>query len=507
MDPKEIIEQSRQQRQQKAVEQVRVAAAKKGATFAAGQDNNTGQPLTRAIGGAAVPMRSLSNVQAEVGQQGRSDGRGFDVGSRRSRPSGRRVMPSDTIGQVYFLIDNSEIVAYYVGDRTRPKEVDRASASGLSSASAQVRFDSKSRPDITLIYFYADTRRLVWISQRTFFQATISRSELVFARNLAYGVFGPVGPVFTVDTRRLTRSRVTAAPIVPPTYRLEPYIFGAESQALPVDAIAALPAVNSTAVRPDVAFSITSDTALNSPPAGAPPSFINYSFTSDFTGVQQLKLLSLGVSGLNSVSGSIQYAGSFRTIEFYRSGGIQPSAPSNINPAFTFGSATMTNFPVAPSVLISSSNFAFASTIIDQDKLQGAGVSPDVWHNRGYLNGPGYFLGDRYSSPVQAPQVALCAVDGANLTVTPLNFGPTHPNYNTLRGFPNFYSDRTLYFYTQQLDQSWQELQAVIAGNGDLTINTRTVTLPDFSAEVPNLALYKSAMAVNLRAVNPGRFV
>jgi hypothetical protein len=84
MDPKEIIEQSRQQRQQRAVAQARVADAKKGATFAAGQDNNTGQPLVRAIGGAAVPMRSLSNVQAEVGQQGRSDGRGFDVGNRRS---------------------------------------------------------------------------------------------------------------------------------------------------------------------------------------------------------------------------------------------------------------------------------------------------------------------------------------------------------------------------------------------------------------------------------------
>lgn len=90
MDPKEIIEQSRQQRQQRAVEQARVASAKKGATFAAGQDNNTGQPLVRAIGGTAVPMRSLSNMQAEVGQQGRSDGRGFDVGSRRSRPTSAR---------------------------------------------------------------------------------------------------------------------------------------------------------------------------------------------------------------------------------------------------------------------------------------------------------------------------------------------------------------------------------------------------------------------------------
>jgi hypothetical protein len=90
MDPREIIEQSRQQRQQKAVEQARVADARKGATFAAGQDNNTGQPLTRVIGGAAVPMMSLSNVQPEVGQQGRTDGRGFDVGNRRQLGFGSR---------------------------------------------------------------------------------------------------------------------------------------------------------------------------------------------------------------------------------------------------------------------------------------------------------------------------------------------------------------------------------------------------------------------------------
>lgn len=82
MDPREIIEESRQQRHKKAVGQARVSDTRKGGVFAAGQDNNTGQPLVRAIGGSAVPVRSLSNIQPEIGQQGRSDGRGFDIGNR-----------------------------------------------------------------------------------------------------------------------------------------------------------------------------------------------------------------------------------------------------------------------------------------------------------------------------------------------------------------------------------------------------------------------------------------
>jgi hypothetical protein len=130
MDPKEIIEQSRQQRQQRAVEQARVADARKGATFSAGQDNNTGQPLVRAIGGAAVPMRSLSSVQPEVGQQGRSDGRGFDVGTRAS--SSQRSRPVTTTANLKIFLSTTVggLKKYWIGgDRSVPRmiaEIDLA---------------------------------------------------------------------------------------------------------------------------------------------------------------------------------------------------------------------------------------------------------------------------------------------------------------------------------------------------------------------------------------------
>jgi hypothetical protein len=132
MDPKEIIEQSRQQRQQKAVEQARMADAKKGATFASGQDNNTGQPLVRAIGGAAVPMRSLSNVQAEVGQQGRSDGRGFDVGTKRSHQE-KKFKPRVVLDTTYLFLDATETTLFIYSNKI-----------GLKSFLSATFFDSET---------------------------------------------------------------------------------------------------------------------------------------------------------------------------------------------------------------------------------------------------------------------------------------------------------------------------------------------------------------------------
>lgn len=89
MDPREEILNQQRRRHQNLLRQEARDKRQTRSTYYAGQDVN-GQPLVRSLGGAAVPMRSLSNVQPEIGQQGRSDGQGFDVGNRTLLEERRR---------------------------------------------------------------------------------------------------------------------------------------------------------------------------------------------------------------------------------------------------------------------------------------------------------------------------------------------------------------------------------------------------------------------------------
>jgi hypothetical protein len=160
MDPKEIIEQSRQQRQQRAVEQARVADARKGATFSAGQDNNTGQPLVRAIGGAAVPMRSLSSVQPEVGQQGRSDGRGFDSGGRIQPDRRRRSSDSGDVTVLVSRTVNGQTELWLGGDRS-PVKIATIPSTSVEIAELELTGPSKNNWIVSVKYNNSQTAQLI----------------------------------------------------------------------------------------------------------------------------------------------------------------------------------------------------------------------------------------------------------------------------------------------------------------------------------------------------------
>jgi len=461
-----------------------------------GPDPVFGQTLLKSSG-QLLRSPSHTNIQPEVDSVGLYAG-GFDVGVRKSPLIETRRKLIDTIAQVYFVLEGFDLVAYFVGDKTSLKEIHRSEAPVIR-AEAQLRFDLKSKPDITLIYFYPTKRRLVWIRGGTLSDVEIPSETLTQAKVLGYGIYGPPTAIFQVNTRRLTRSRITDVPIIPPTYRLQPYILGAESQALPTDAIASRPALNFASIRPDVDFTLISENALTSPPSGDPASQINYFFTSEFQGIQRYHLAHFTDTGTVDVTmGTTNYSGSFQTPEFYVDNNnlIQPSAPSNFA-GFSFVSGVTVDFPSAPTVLKSSAMFAFLNIPIAQDELQGVGVATDLWTNIGFLDSRTEFLGQRLPQPNAAGFRALCTVQDDTAIVLPLNFDGSHPNYSVLVRFPNFYGDRTLWYYTQQPDKSWQEVKAIVSELGDLAVTVRLLTIANLKQEPPMGALYKSDYAVN----------
>jgi hypothetical protein len=470
-----------------------------------GTDSATGQVRVKPLGAKGVlRVQGLSNVQPSMGQYGRGFGVGFDAGIVRKPETEVRRQLIDTIAQVYFVLEGAYVVAYFVGDKTSLKEIHRSDSADFLLAEAQLRFDRRSKPDITLIYFYPLKRRLVWIRGGTISDTEISSVTLTQAKVLAYGVYGPPTAIFLVHTRRLTRSRSTAPPIIPPTYRLQPYIIGAESQALPSDALASRPALNPLALRPDVDFTLTFENAPNAPPDSSPPNSTIHSFTTQFEGTQRYALTNFTDAGdVETRTGTTDYTGSFATPEFYVDGNgiIQPNAPSNFV-GFTFSVGETIDFPLVPTFAASSSQFAFGSLIVDSDVLHGAGVATDIWANKGYLNGRSEFLALRWGHPNSTGfgpnNVALCLDLGSSgVTITPLNLTGSSFIFLYVFYFPNFYTDRTLWYYSQKADKTWEEVKTIVSETGDLTVTTRSLNIPTLKQEPPTFALYKSDYAVN----------
>jgi hypothetical protein len=78
------IAQAREQRLEDVIKRDRTDRRQIEPARLAGYDGS-GRPLVRSLGGNALPLAAVGNVQGELGQLGRSDGRGFDVGSRSQK--------------------------------------------------------------------------------------------------------------------------------------------------------------------------------------------------------------------------------------------------------------------------------------------------------------------------------------------------------------------------------------------------------------------------------------
>lgn len=177
-EPQKYIREAREHRQAKQAARQARADKLPPSSYYDGQDGVTGLPLVRSSGGVASPFAPLSNVQGEIGQQGRGIAGSFDVGTRRSPALSKKRTPKGEVAVLVRQVEGDRQRFWIGGDRSSPTQVADLPVSA-GSVSATLELTGAGKTDWIVSLKYGTTAQVVFGSGEGSWTVTDPRVALV----------------------------------------------------------------------------------------------------------------------------------------------------------------------------------------------------------------------------------------------------------------------------------------------------------------------------------------